>query len=118
MIPRDVRTSIAALALCHSLGRNVTSVYDYDKAEHLNISVSLDGKTLSGVDISRNAKLSGDLPDIYDHARKNYIHLGGERSPYTGYDHLSGTHFIIEMRGETAALYDHDTESWSQFSVS
>ncbi|MEG1453579.1 hypothetical protein [Brevundimonas sp.] len=118
MIPRDVRASIAALVLSHALGRSVTSVYDYDKAEHLNISVALDGKTVSGVDISRNAKLSGNLPDIYDHARASYIHLGGERSPYTGYDHHSGTHFVIEMRGETAALYDHDTESWSQFSLS
>ena len=118
MILSEIRPSIAALALAHTLGRPVSSIYDHAGKAHHDISITVEGEAVDGMDRSRLAKFSGSFPDILDHARKSYIHLSRDGSRYTGYDHKSSTHFIIDIRGETAALYDHDTESWTQFSLS
>ena len=117
MITRDVRASIASIALAHATGGAISGLYDHDREKHLKLSASVSGDRFAGQDLERGAQLSGSFPDIYDHARSNYIHIKGENGKYVGFDHHSGTHFNIEVTGNTVSLYDHTAQSWHQYSL-
>lgn len=117
MIAPEIRATLAAVALAHNTGKTVTELYDYSAKTHRDIRASFNGKTLDGFDTGRAAKLSGDLPDIYDHVLQKHIHLTQEEGRYAGFDHHSGTHFHIMLNGDTASLYDHDAATWSQYSL-
>lgn len=116
MIASDIRATIAAIALADTHGRSVTGLYDYAQARHLNLTANVTGQAVNAIDMDHKTKMTGTLPDIFDNARSSYIHLAGTGGKYTGFDHQSGTHFNVEVSGETVALYDHEAASWSQFS--
>lgn len=117
MIPADVRALIAALGLAHASGRSVTGLYDHAQARHLNLTASASGTLLNAIDLDRKAKVSGTLPDLFDHARNSHIHFTGEAGTYIGYDHQSGTHFNVQITADSAAVYDHAQAAWSQYSA-
>lgn len=117
MIPADVRASIAAIVLAHATGKAVELIYDYQEERHRTISARFYGNLLAALDGERRAKLSGELPDLFDHKSRNYIRLTQEDGQYTGFEHQSQTHFRAEIRGSSVALFDHSDESWSQFAI-
>lgn len=117
MIPADVRASIAAIVLAHATGKSISLIYDYQEERHRTISARFYGNVLAALDGERRAQLTGELPDLFDHKTRSYIHLAQENGQYTGFNHHSGDHFRAEMRGETVALFDHSNESWSQFAI-
>lgn len=117
MIPADVRGSIAAIVLAHATGKAVELVYDYQEERHRTISARFYGNVLAALDGERRAKLTGELPDLFDHKTRSYIRLSVENGTYVGFDHQTDSHFRAEMRGESVALFDHSDESWSQFAI-
>lgn len=117
MIASEVRACIAAIAIAHASKQQVSAIYDYEKAEHLEIAAAFQGDTLNGFDLQRAAQLSGSLPNIRDHDRAGFITLNHEGSAYTGYDHPSKTHFNIEVSDRAASFYDHDAKVWTQYSA-
>ena len=117
MIAPEVRATIAAVVLAHAKDRLVTTLYDYTAGDYRNIRASFKGDTVDAYDSGRVAKMTGALPDLFDHVLGQYIHLKPEGERYNGFDHYSGTHFHLMINGNTASLYDHDAEVWSQYSL-
>ncbi|WP_409020203.1 hypothetical protein [Brevundimonas vesicularis] len=117
MIDSDVRATIAAIALAHATDKAISGLFDHSQNRLAKVTAVFDGPAFDGLDLARRAKLSGTLPDIYDHGRSGYIHLSPTGDRYTVYDHKSGTHAYVVVAGETASLYDHDAATWSQYSL-
>lgn len=117
MIAPNVRATIAAVILAHAKGELVTSLHDHAQNERLDIRANFKGDEVDAYDSGRTARISGTLPDLYDHALRKYIHLTKEADRYVGYDHFSGTHFHAIVRGDTVAIYDYGITQWSQYSA-
>lgn len=117
MIPADVRSVIAALALAHSRGSSVTGLYDHAAAQHLNLTASASGTLVNAVHLDRKSKFSGAIPNVFDHVRNSYVHLTGVGGEYTAYDHATETHLTIRITDNVAAVYDHTAEAWVQFTA-
>lgn len=117
MIDSEVRATIAAIALAHAGDRVINGLYDHSLNRQAKVTAVFEGEKLNGLDLDRRAKLSGQMPDIYDHGRASYIHLAAEGNKYTVYDHKTATHLYVVITDDTAAVYDHDTAAWTQFSL-
>ncbi|WP_297804098.1 hypothetical protein [uncultured Brevundimonas sp.] len=117
MISADVRATLAAIVLAHSQKRLVTAIYDYDVGAYRNIRANFKDDALDAYDSVRVAKVSGTLPDLFDHVMGSYYHLKQHADRYIGFDHYSGTHFQVVLTDKIAALYDYDSAEWSQYSA-
>lgn len=117
MIAPEIRACLSALAIAHNTQKPVTSIYDYAKSEHHDISATFKGNILLGFDIQRASRLTGTLPNIHDSDLNNHFTLERDGNRYRGYDHASKTHFDIEVNDRAASFYDHDEKEWSQFSA-
>ena len=60
-----VRAAVAAIALSHSRGRKVSSVFAYGGDGYVNIDVSINGSKVDGYDYSNGCHVGGNLPSLY-----------------------------------------------------
>ncbi|BAB48059.1 hypothetical protein [Mesorhizobium japonicum] len=113
-----VRAAVAAIALSHSSGRNVSSVYSYSELKYVNIDASVQGNVVDAYDYNNSCHIDGTLPSLYHYGQNSHIDLqpqsGGQ---YDGYDYGSNSHFELTVSGNSAELYDYGEGGFFSFST-
>ena len=118
MIQPEVRAIIAAAAIAHATGRNLSSIYDYSGAGYRSISMQIAGTKVTGYDYSISAHFSGSMPSLYHYGVSGHVefkHKGGNK--YGGYDYSSGSHFEVTVKGNDASFYDYGSSGWTSYSA-
>lgn len=113
-----VRAAVAAIALSHTTGRKVSSIYDYSASQYINIDASVNGSRVDGYDYSNSCHIDGSLPSLYHYGVSGHIDLqpnGGGR--YEGYDYSTGSHFEVTIKGNEAEVYDYGASSYFSYSL-
>jgi hypothetical protein len=114
----NARAAVAAVALSHSRGSKVSSIYSYGGEGYVNIDVSVIGNRAQGYDYTNGCHVSGNLPSLYHYGQNAHIELkpSGE-GRYSGYDYGSCCHFEISVRGNSADVYDYGASSYFSYSL-
>jgi hypothetical protein len=115
---QHVRAAAAAIALAHSMGRNITGVHDYSGGGYKSISVSISGNNVSGYDYASNCHVSGTLPSLYHYGVSSHLQLTPNGTgAYNGYDYNTSTHFTVRVSGNRADIYDYGESAYFSYSA-
>jgi hypothetical protein len=113
-----LRAAIAATIIAHASRRQVASLYDHEAQQHLELHAQATGAQVTCYDLSDGTGLSGELPDLVRSPAGARIHLAETGSgEYRGFDYGGESHFEVRPNGLTAALYDHDAQSWFAYTA-
>jgi hypothetical protein len=117
-VKANVRAAVAAVALSHSTGKGLSSIYAYAEGRYQNISMRVSGNNATGYDYSSGSYIGGNFSNLYHYGEGSHINFqpksGGR---YIGYDYGSGFHFIITVRGISAQLYDYGEGIYFSYSA-
>src|ERR1043166_1004041 len=96
----NVRAAVAAIALAHSSGRKVTSVYDYSRSGYRTMDAEVNGGSVSGYDYSASCFIDGTIPNLYHYGESCFIDFTPkEGGKYDGYDYGSSCFFEVTVTG-------------------
>ncbi len=113
-----VRAAIAGIALSHSSGRKISSIYAYAGGGYINIDASVNGSRVDGYDYTNGCHIDGNLPNLYHYGESAHLDFTPKGSgKYDGYDYGSGSHFEVTVRGNNAELYDYGAGGWFSYST-
>ena len=112
-----VRAAIAAIALSHSTGRKISSVYDYSQSGYVNIDAAVQGNRVDAYDFTNSCNIDGNIPSLYHYGEGSHIDFKLSGGKYQGYDYGSGSHFEVSVRGKNAELYDYGEGGFFSYST-
>lgn len=114
----NVRAAVAAMAIGHNKGIDVSSVYDYRLSRFVKVSVSVSGDKLDGYDYEERCHFGGTLPNAYHYGTRSHIELRSKGDgKYSGYDYDQKKHFEVTVRGSNADVYDYAESSHFSYSA-
>jgi hypothetical protein len=94
-----------------------SSVYDYSRLRHLNISGSIDENAVGVYDHERSCPFSGTLPNLYDYGTKAHLTLTIKGNSFDGYDYGGKHHFSGSVSGSSVSIYDYGEERHFSYSL-
>ncbi len=101
---------------------NASSVYDYDRGRHVNMSGTVSNQQVNVYDYDRGCHFGGSGNgghfSLYHYGDGHHVNLDLEADGrFRGYDYGSGSHFNGKVNGRSISLYDYDTAQYYSFSV-
>lgn len=119
MIKPHIRAIIAATALSHTLGKKLTSIYQYGgDSGFKSVSIDISGKKVTGYDYTTGSHFSGTIPSLYHYGEGCHVEFkdkGGGK--YTGFVYGEGGHYEVKVKGKSASFYDYGGSGWTEFST-
>ena len=113
----NTRACIALIAVGLISGKKGSSVYDYTRSKHINISGNVDSNNVNIFDHDRGCHVSGSPGDLYDYGNSAHVQLKINGNQISGYDYASSTHFSGSVNGSSVTIYDYETSSHHNYSV-
>lgn len=111
-----VRAAVAAIALAHALGRNVSSVYDYEAGGHKRINATISGNSVNAYDYDSGCHITGGLPSLFHYGEGAHLQLNPTGSgTYSGFDYDTSSHFSININGNQAQIFDYGEGSYFNY---
>jgi hypothetical protein len=114
----NVRAAVAAAALAHGNGMNVSSVFDYGAGSYWMIEARFTGNSLSAYDYTSTCHFDGTLPDLYHYGQSAHVEfkaIGHGR--YDGYDYGSSCFWEATVRGSNVEVYDYGVGAYFTYST-
>lgn len=115
------RAAIAAVAVALTNNCTISSVYSYELATYITLSVKVTSDSVSIYDYSRMCSISGNSNgqgkfNLYDYGTFGYMTISINAGKIDGYDYVSGWHFSGTVRNNLVSIYDYETCCYYNFS--
>lgn len=114
----EQRAIIAAIAAAAVNGRSYSGTYDFDRGQHIHTTAKVDDGRVTGYDFARSAHVTGTLPALFDFDESSHLQLNVDGNKVTGYDFGSSFHYSATVSGNSVSMYDYESATFHQFSVS
>lgn len=96
---------------------NYSSVYDYDRGQYVNCSVSGNIDDFSLFDYSRSCYVSYSSNSAYDYGSATYVSIQQTGNTLSLYDYHTGTYCSVTVNGNSVSFYDYQSCQYFNFSV-
>lgn len=114
----ETRREVCALVFASLDQTRIGFVFDYQDEAFHDLVVEPQGTGLNGFNPVTRAQFGGTMPDLYHYGRQAHIRLAPTAPDrYEGYDHATQTHFVIQISGRKAQIYDYDEARWFDYGV-
>jgi len=105
-VQADVRRAMAFIAAKLN-GSLATSVYDYSESKHFLFSGSVGTDHVSVYDHTQNCHVTGTLPVLFHHGRRQHVDMDLDGNQFSGLDHGTGSRFEGSVSGRMVSLFDY-----------
>ena len=110
---KDSKACIAYIAARAISGKLTTSVYDEERAAHINISGTVSATHAQVFDHIRGCHIQGHLMNLYDYGVGAHIKLNINGNTFSGYDYHSGVHFSGRVNGDNICISANGFSNYS-----
>jgi len=115
----STRARVAAIVVAAATGKNVSSIYDYERSAYRSMSVKVGNRQVTGYDYEASAHFSGGGSDLnfYDYDRSAHVQLKLKDKSFSGYDYGTSDHFSGTVNDRSVSLYDYGTCQYYNYSA-
>lgn len=119
MIEPHLRAIIAATAISHATGRDVSSIFQYGNGSgYRTVSVKISNNRVTAFDYSKSAHFTGNLPNLYHYGERCHVQFRDEGGgKYKGFVYGVSHHFEVTVRGNRASFFDYGGSGYTEFSA-
>src|SRR5680860_851571 len=120
-VQSHVRATVAYVAARLISGKHASSVYDYAKSGHRNMSGTVEADNVNVYDYEAGCHFGGSGRDgnfsLYHYGISSHVDLKVQGNKFEGYDYGSSNHYSGTVAGNNISLYDYGAGQHFNYSI-